>query len=291
MSTHQDKERDAHSGVETTGHEWDGIKELNNPLPKWWLQIFYATVIISLVYWVLFPAIPLVESATTGVLGQSDRADVVSDLEALRAQRAPTMAKLANAPLEAIEQDPDLLSFVLAAGASVFGDNCAPCHGSGAQGSVGYPNLIDDVWIWGGTLEDIRQTIRYGIRSDHSDTRISEMPAFGRDELLTKEQIADLAQYVLSISGQGGDAAAVLRAQPLFAEQCAVCHGEAGMGMREFGAPNLTDADWVYGGDLAAITETITNARRGVMPAWTGRMDDATINALAIYVHALGGGE
>ncbi len=291
MSTHHEKERDAHSGVETTGHEWDGIKELNNPLPKWWLQVFYATVLIAIVYWVLMPAFPLVDSATTGVLGESDRANVASDLAALRAQRAPTMATLSDTPLQAIEQDPDLLSFVLAAGASVFGDNCAPCHGSGAQGGTGYPNLIDDVWIWGGTLDDIRQTIRFGVRSDHADTRLSDMPAFGRDELLTKAQIADLAQYVLSISGQKGDAGAVARAQPLFAEQCAICHGETGQGMRELGAPNLTDRDWLYGSDVESITFTITNARRGVMPAWTGRIDDATINALAIYVHALGGGE
>lgn len=179
----------------------------------------------------------------------------------------------------------------MAAGKSSFGDNCATCHGAGGQGGPGYPNLNDDVWLWGGTLDDIRTTITIGIRSTHEETRQSIMPAFGKDALLTKEQIADAAEYVLALSGQQADAAAVSRAAPLFEEQCSICHGPQGKGMREFGAPDLTDADWLYGSSREAITAQIVNPKMGQMPTWQGRLDKATIDALAVYVHSLGGGE
>lgn len=284
-------EIDEPSGVETTGHEWDGLKELNNPLPRWWVYIFYATILGSIIYMILMPAVPLLHGYTPGILGQSDRRQVAEDVAALRLARAQAGAGLENLSLEQIEANPALLEFAMAAGASAFGDNCATCHGRGAQGARGYPNLRDDDWLWGGTLEDIYTTLRYGVRSGHEQTRISQMPAFGKDGILTAEQISDLVEYVRSLSGGEADKAAVQRAAPVFAEQCSVCHGDQGQGMQAFGAPRLSDRIWLYGSDSDTLRETITNARGGVMPAWQGRLDDITLRALAVYVHSLGGGE
>lgn len=285
------KERDAASGMETTGHEWDGIKELNTPLPRWWLWVFYATIVWSIGYWIVYPAWPLLTTYTPGVLDHSQRQDVADAVQKLKADREELGRVLVGASLEQIESDPALQQFALQAGKSVFGDNCATCHGSGAQGFKGYPNLNDDVWLWGGKLEDIRQTIKYGIRSEHAQTRQSQMPAFGRDQLLEPKQIDDLTQYVLYISGRKADSVAVARVTPLYKEQCAACHGDDGKGKREFGAPNLTDKEWFYGGDAAEIRAQIVNGRGGVMPAWQSRFDPITIDALAVYVHSLGGGE
>jgi cytochrome c oxidase cbb3-type subunit 3 len=285
------KEIDETSGMETTGHEWDGIKELNTPLPRWWLWVFYATVIWSIGYWVLYPAWPTLTGYTQGVLNQSQRDDVARAVGELKSRRADLGRQLAGATLQQIESDPNLLQFAREAGKSAFGDNCATCHGSGAQGFKGYPNLNDDVWLWGGTLDDIRRTIQVGVRSTHPDTRQSIMPAFGRDGLLEKKQIDDLTQYVLALSGQKADAAAVARAETVFKEQCAACHGDDGKGKREFGAPNLTDREWLHGGSEAEIHAQIVNAKGGVMPTWGSRLDAMTIDALAVYVHSLGGGE
>jgi cytochrome c oxidase cbb3-type subunit 3 len=285
------KEIDATSGTETTGHEWDGIKELNTPLPRWWLWVFYATVIWSVGYWVLYPAWPTLTGYTQGVLNQSQRDDVAKAVQALKAQRAELGQKLAAASLEQIEADPNLLQFAREAGKSAFGDNCATCHGSGAQGFKGYPNLNDDVWLWGGTLDDIKKTITVGVRSTHPDTRVSLMPAFGRDKLLEPAQINDVVEYVVSLSGGKTDAEAVSRGTQLYADNCASCHGADGKGLREFGAPNLTDKEWLYGGSREEIKEQIVNARAGVMPTWGQRLDPITIDALAVYVHSLGGGE
>jgi cytochrome c oxidase cbb3-type subunit III len=285
------KEKDEVSGMETTGHEWDGIKELDTPLPRWWLWVFYATVVWSIGYWVLYPAWPTLTGYTPGILHQSQREEVGQAVLELKANREEMGRLLANAPLERIEADPNLQQFALQAGKSAFGDNCATCHGSGAQGFKGYPNLNDDVWLWGGKLEEIRQTLKYGIRSPHPDTRQSQMPAFGRDQLLERKQIDDLVQLVLAMSGQKADAAAVARGRPLFAEQCAACHGDDGKGKRELGGPNLTDREWLYGGEAADIRAQIEAGRGGVMPAWGSRLDPVTIDALAVYVHSLGGGE
>lgn len=287
-------EADHISGVETTGHEWDGIKELNNPLPRWWLFVFYATIAFAVVYWVLMPAwpgLPGADGATPGVLRRSDRAEVVTALGDLNTARAAKGAALKTATAEQILDDPGMRQYAMALGESIFGDNCATCHGAGGRGAKGYPVLADDVWLWGGKLSDIEQTIRHGVRSTDPATRTSEMPAYGRDGFLTSAQINDLVEYVTSLSQRTADVAAVQRAAPIFAKECAACHGPDGKGNRTKGAPNLTDADWLYGGDRDTIRETITNARYGVMPAWGGRFDDTTIKALAIYVHSLGGGE
>ena len=287
-------EIDSHSGVETTGHEWDGIKELNNPLPRWWRFVFWASVAVAIVYWILmpaWPALPGMQGNTQGVLGQSDRANVSGDVHKAMTERAALGAKLASMDATSILKDAELSQLALGLGESAFGDNCATCHGAGGRGAKGYPRLADDVWLWGGSLDQIEQTIRFGIRSGHEQQRTKEMPAFGRDEFLTPAQIDDLVQFVRKTSHQDADAAAALRGEPLFQANCASCHGADARGDRTQGAPNLTDEEWLYGGDVAALSRTIFGPRNGVMPAWTDRLDPATVRALAIYVHALGGGE
>ena len=282
---------DDHSGVETTQHEWDGIKELNNPLPRWWLWIFYATVIWSVIYWVFMPAWPTLSGYTQGLWGHSDRENVAVAIADLQEGRALYASRLNDSSLEVIRANPELLTFAYAAGEAAFGDNCATCHGRGAQGFAGYPSLNDDVWLWGGTLDDIMQTIRFGIRADHPDTRFSQMPAFGTDGILSDAQIDDVTEYVVSLSSGDADAAAASRGAVVYEEQCSFCHGQTATGMRELGAPNLTDAEWLYGGDRETIRASIYNARYGVMPAWEDRLDPAMIRALAIWVHEQGGGE
>ena len=285
-------ERDEHSGVETTGHEWDGITELDNPLPRWWLWIFYGCIAFSIVYWVLMPAWPGLSGYTPGLLKQSDRADLVTELTALQVQRGRNEAQLVTASLQEIEADPALQAHALAIGQSVFGDNCASCHGAGGGGAKGYPNLRDDVWLWGGSLEEIEHTLLVGVRSGHPETRMSMMPAFGRDAILTGTQIGDLTEYVVALSGRQADPAAVARATTLFADNCAACHMPTGIGSREFGAPNLTDREWLNGSDRAAISGQLHNGRNGVMPNWGTRLSPAVIKALAVYVHVnAGGGE
>ena len=278
--------KDEISGIDTTGHEWDGIRELDNPLPRWWLYIFYACILFAVGYWVLMPAWPGLNSYSKGMLGQSDRANVALDMKALQAQRGAAGAALVNASLEQIEADPKLQAYALSAGASVFGDNCATCHGTGGTGAKGYPYLRDDVWIWGGQLSDIEHTLQVGIRSGHANARMSQMPAFGRDQLLTGDQIGDLTEYVTALSRRKADKVAVARAAPVFQAQCAVCHGVEGRGNQAVGAPNLTDQDWLYGGDRNSIHSQIWNAKGGVMPSWEKRFDTATLKALTVYVHA-----
>jgi cytochrome c oxidase cbb3-type subunit 3 len=285
--------RDIETGVETTGHEWDGIHELNKPLPKWWLYVFYATIIWSIGYWLLMPAWPLVASYTKGFLGYSQREKVAEQIETAKAAKAVYRERIAESDLAAINEDPELLRFALAGGEAAFGDNCAPCHGRGAQGAFGYPNLRDDSWLWGGTLDDIQVTILHGIRADDPKTRGlgSQMPAFGKTGVLAEPQIGDVAEYVLSLSGRGDDAEAAKRGAQTFASTCAPCHGPQAKGNPAIGAPDLTDELWLYAGDKAGIAASISNGRVGVMPAWAHRLDAETIKELAIYVHSLGGGQ
>jgi len=281
------------TGTTTTGHVWDGIRELNTPLPRWWLWLFYATILWSVGYWIVYPSWPLMSSYTTGAFHWQSRNAVLSDLEGLKAQRGPLADKLAAASLQEIASDPLLNDFARAQGRPAFAENCAPCHGAGGGGGRGYPNLNDDEWIWGGSLEEIAQTIRHGIRSADADARQgAAMPAFGRDGILKRADVDNVADYIRSLAGLPVGANANLAAgKKVFADNCAVCHGDAGKGKRELGAPNLSDAIWLYGADKAGIAEGVWNGRGGVMPAWAGRLDDATIKALAIYVHSFGGGE
>jgi cytochrome c oxidase cbb3-type subunit III len=290
MSEHH--EVDSVSGRSTTGHEWDGIKELNTPLPRWWILTFYATILWAIGYWIVYPAWPLVTGYTTGLLHYSTRASVAVDLANLESLRGEKMKVLGSTSLADIEKDPALLALARARGRTVFGDNCAPCHGSGGAGAKGYPNLNDDDWLWGGSLDQIMQTIQFGARSGDAKAHEGQMLAFGRDGILKQGEIVTVANYVRSLSGlstaAGFDAAA---GKKIFAANCVSCHGEDGKGNQEFGAPNLTDKIWLYGSDEATIVETITNGRAGVMPAWSGRLDPVTIKALTVFVHSLGGGK
>ncbi|WP_353472882.1 cytochrome-c oxidase, cbb3-type subunit III [Salipiger sp. H15] len=292
MSDKKDTKRDD-LDYETTGHSWDGIEEYNKPLPRWWLMVFYATIIWGVGYTIAYPAWPGVRSATAGLLGWSTRGAVAEEISAQEARLAPMNEKLASVELTSIASDAELSGYAQNAGAAVFRTWCAQCHGSGAAGAKGYPNLLDDDWLWGGSIEDIHTTITHGIRNeDDPEARFSQMPAFGRDGLLERGQIDAVANYVMTLSGETpNDAALVSEGATVFADNCAACHAEDGTGDRMQGAPNLTDAIWLYGGDYATIRETVQNARYGVMPNWNTRLSEAEIRAVATYVHGLGGGE
>jgi len=282
---------DGPTGVETTEHEWDGIRELDNPLPRWWLWTWYITIAVAIVYWVLMPAWPGLHGYTKGVLHQSDRVKVVHDLADLKALRGAEGAQLQTASLEEIERNPKLQAYAMAQGQAIFGDNCATCHGQGGAGGKGYPNLRDDVWLWGGSLEQIQHTITYGVRTGEPGAATTQMPAFGRDQMLKDGQIDDLTEYVVALSRRPANAAAVTRATPLYTEQCVACHGAQGKGDQTKGVPNLTDNEWLYGSRRADIRDQIVNGRGGVMPTWGKRFDPQTIKALTVYIHANAGGQ
>ncbi|MEQ9042173.1 MAG: cytochrome-c oxidase, cbb3-type subunit III [Silicimonas sp.] len=284
--------------VETTGHSWDGLEEYNNPLPRWWLWTFYVTIIWGVLYTIAYPAWPLVSGATAGFLGFSTRADVAEEIAAVESANASNMDALAGVELASLADDNALHGFAVNAGAAIFRANCSQCHGAGAAGvqASGYPNLLDDAWLWGGTIDEIAYTVTHGIRNEQSpDTRWSEMPAFG--EILTEEEITQVVAHVRNISGQEHDAALASAGETVFLDNCASCHGDDGTGDRSLGAPNLTDAIWLYGGSEETLTETVNYARFGVMPAWSEEfrvgsgLSQAEINAVAAYVHQLGGGE
>lgn len=279
-------ERDAHSGVETTGHEWDGIKELNMPAPRWWLIVFALCCVWAVGYWVIYPAWPTLSGNTKGTAGWTQYKKLAHEQAEITARRGEFAAKIKAHSVEEIQKDPELYAFAIAGGKTMFKENCSACHGTGAEGRPGYPNLNDDDWLWGGDLESIYTTIKRGIRSTHEETRSSAMPPFG--EMLTKEQISDVADHVLSLSS-GKDMNE--QGAAVFKQYCSSCHGAEGKGGREFGAPNLADAIWLYGGDKASIKRQIQNPRMGVMPTWESRLPDETIKQLTIYVHSLGGGE
>ena len=276
---------------DTTGHEWDGIQEFNNPLPRWWVWVFYLTIIWGIWYSVAYPAWPGIKDATAGYMGWSTRANVAEAISEAEAANAGINEKLASVELTAIQGDDELQGYATSAGAAVFKTWCAQCHGSGAAGSKGYPNLQDDAWLWGGTMEDIHTTVSHGIRNeDDPDARYSEMPAFG--EILENEQIYQGANYVMTLSGrEPQDAEAATAGEEVFLDNCAACHMDDGTGDRFQGAPNLTDAIWLYGGDYDTIKETVTYSRYGVMPPWSERLSEAEIRAVTTYVHQLGGGE
>lgn len=285
------REIDSVTGVETTGHEWDGLKELNKPLPRWWVLTFYATILWSIGYWIVYPAWPTLNGYTKGIWGYSQRAVVAGEVEAARKGQAGMREQLDKTPLADVRKNPELLRFAQAGGNAAFQTNCAPCHGRGAQGFTGYPNLNDDDWIWGGKIEDVHKTILFGIRSGHKEGRDVQMPKFGVDKVLTAEEISDTAEFVLSFSKKSTDAAAAGRGAKTYKDQCASCHGDDGKGKLDQGAPNLTDGIWLYGGSKDAVVESISTGRGGSMPAWTGRLDAVTLKALAVYVHSLGGGK
>ena len=282
---------DQPTGTETVGHEWDGIEELDTPMPRWWLWTFYASIVFALGYVALYPAWPMIHRGSEGALGWTSRADLAREMSEQKAEMAPMLNAIAGVPIEHLADNQARMQAAVAGGRAAFKVNCVQCHGSGAAGSqtLGYPNLNDDDWLWGGDLATIQTTITHGAR-DPSDgqTRQSQMPAFGRDGILTAEQIGEVADHVLSLSGKAQDNAAGAQ---LFEQNCAVCHGPAGKGTRAVGAPNLSDAIWLYGGTRQDVIAQVTNPRMGTMPAWGRRLDAVTIKMLAAYVHSLGGGE
>ncbi|MFM2041730.1 MAG: cytochrome c oxidase, Cbb3-type, subunit [Pseudomonadota bacterium] len=284
-------EKDAPTGQDTTGHEWDGIKELNTPLPKWWLYTFYATVVFGVGYTVLYPAWPTGKDSTEGTLGWTQRQELAATMAAEQERLAPILARIEATDIAEIRKDPELMGVVQAKGRQAFADNCAGCHGAGGAGSTGFPTLADDDWIWGGSPEQILHTVAYGVRNANPDSRIMDMPRFGADGLLEAEQIDQVTEYVLSLTGAATNPGAAELGAAVFAENCASCHGDAGDGSVDMGAPRLNDGIWLYGGDKASVLHSVTYARRGNMPAWSERLDPATVKVLTAYVHALGGGQ
>jgi cytochrome c oxidase cbb3-type subunit 3 len=289
---------DQATGVETVGHEWDGIQELNNPLPRWWVWTFYLTILFAIGYVAVYPELPLIDKGTQGLWGWTSRGQLAAETSAAEARHGPLIAALAQVPTERLAGDPELMRSAIAGGKAAFKVNCVQCHGSGAAGSAaggagGYPNLNDDDWLWGGDIKAIEYSITHGIRQPSVDgqKRFSQMPAFGRDGLLSPAEIQALVSHVRTLSGKEQPGGAAVRGGELFAANCASCHGPDGKGLRQFGAPNLTDAIWLRGGSRAEITASISNAPAGVMPAWGSRLDPVTIKMLAAYVHSLGGGE
>jgi len=284
--------KDHKNQVPTTGHSWDGIEEFDNPMPRWWLWTFYACIVWAIGYSIAYPAWPLISKATPGLLGFSTRAEVAKDIAEVEQSLAQINATLANTELAEISADPELLGYAKNKGAAVFRTWCAQCHGSGAAGvqANGYPNLLDNDWLWGGTMEDIHLTITHGIRNtSDDDARFSEMPSFG--EILEKQEISQVANYVMSLTGDPQDADQVAAGETVFLDNCAACHADDGTGDRYQGAPNLTDAIWLYGDGYDNIVAQVTVARNGVMPNWNTRLDEAEIRAVSTYVHSLGGGE
>ncbi|WP_296423719.1 cytochrome-c oxidase, cbb3-type subunit III [Yoonia sp.] len=284
------KDIDEVTGTDTTGHSWDGIKELNNPLPRWWLYTLYLCIIWAVGYSIMYPAWPMISKASAGVLGYSTRGEVAADIAKFEAANAEISAQLAAADLTTLSQNEELMRFATSAGGAVFRNNCSQCHGSGAAGAKGYPNLLDDDWLWGGDFENISYTIRHGIRNEEDfDARYSQMTAF--DEILSNAEIDAVVQHVRALSNQDHDAALAAEGASVFMDNCAACHGDDAMGNRDLGAPDLTDAIWLYGGDAATLEQTVRYARFGVMPPWGERLTDAEVQAVAAYVHQLGGGE
>lgn len=279
-------------GYGTTGHSWDGIEEWNNPLPRWWLWTFYVTIAWGVLYTIAFPAWPLISTATQGLLGYSTRENVQNEIAVVAERNAPLNEQLVAIDLATIRDNAELHSYAINKGAAVFRANCSQCHGSGAAGvqASGYPSLLDDAWLWGGEIDQIAYTIRHGIRNEQDpDAHWSEMPAYG--DIYSEEEISQVVNYVLSLSNSEHDAGLAAAGEELFLNECSACHMENGMGEPSLGAPNLTDAVWLYGGDYDRLVETVTYSRFGIMPAWGLRLTDAEVAATAAYVHQLGGGQ
>lgn len=283
-------EKDSVSGQMTTGHEWDGIKELNTPLPKWWVYVFWASVIWAIAYWIAMPAWPTVNGFTPGVLGYSSRAELDNELKAQKAARSKYESKIAALSPEDILKDKDLRNFATVGGKIAFGENCSACHGAGGVGVAGaYPRLADDEWIWGGTLADIQQSIAFGVRNANKESRQSEMMPFGTGDALPADQLGQLADYVVSLAAK--TPAAGSAGEAIFTERCVACHSEGGVGNKDMGAPALNNNIWLFKGGKEGVIAQVTKPQHGSMPAWSERLDATTIKMLTVYVHSLGGGQ
>lgn len=283
---HHDAEIDPVTGYETTGHDWNGIRELNTPFPRIVIWALALAFLYSVVAWVLLPAWPTGRDFTRGVLGLDQQRTAMQGFERLERARSDWMARFETADLDALTADPALMVRAMPAARRLFEDNCAACHGVRGTGGPGFPSLTDADWLWGGSPEAIAETVRVGINSGHPDTRVSQMPAFGRDGMLPREAVQAVADYVLSLrSGTADPHGAGAQA---FAENCVACHGENGSGGVGTGAPSLAGGHWIHGGDRRTVLATIHGGRQGVMPSWAGRLSAAEMNLLAVFVSRLG---
>jgi cytochrome c oxidase cbb3-type subunit III len=283
-------EKDSVTGHNTTGHEWDGLKELNQPLPKWWVYTLYASVVWAVGFCILYPSFPGLNGYYHGILGYSTRASVDSAVAEVVKQRSVTMDQIQAKSFDEIRKDPALMAAAQTAGRITFAENCQPCHGAGGGGNPGYPALAAGNRLWGGRLEDIQQTITHGIRGADPDARQSLMPRFGADGALKPAEIQAVADYVMTLYG-AAPTANIPAGKQLFADNCAVCHGDAGQGNREVGGPRLAAKTHLFAQDRDGVVAQVNNPRMGVMPNWSTRLNEATIKSLALYVHGLGGGE
>ena len=281
------EDRDPHSGYLMTGHEWNGIKELNTPVPRLVYLSLLVTFLFAVAYWLLMPAFPIWSTFTKGLLGADDRAAVTASVKQAIADRGAWTDQIAGKSFAQIEADPRLIAAVRETGRTLFGDNCAVCHGRDARGGKGFPNLTTSSWLWGGSLEAIEQTIRVGINSTHPDTRVSQMPAFGRDGMLKRDEMENVVAYVMSLSRrQAGKEGAerIAAGKAVFAANCAACHGPEGLGNPEVGAPNLVDHYWVHGSDANALYADVWGGLQGQMPAWEGRLSPIERKVLVLYI-------
>jgi cytochrome c oxidase cbb3-type subunit III len=277
---------DEATGMATTGHSWDGIQELDTPMPLWWVWVFFATFVFSVAYVVVYPAMP---GGSKGLWGWSSRGDLTEQVETAKTAQAAYRDRVSAASLEDIIANDDLFQFAVSAGKSAFQVNCIQCHGTGAAGGPGFPNLQDDEWLWGGDINAIAATITHGVRNGGDEARDSLMPSFGADGILDATAVENVSAYVLSLSGavaEKGDKAA---GQTVFTENCVACHGEQAQGLPEFGAPNLANAVWLFGGSQDKLIAQINKPSHGVMPAWGPRLGDATVKELTTYIYSLGG--
>jgi cytochrome c oxidase cbb3-type subunit 3 len=282
-------ERDEFSGHMTTGHEWNGIKELNAPVPRIIWMFLITTTILAVIWTILMPSWPGVHGYFRGLLGVDQRISVAETVAQGVAERAGWTAQITNADFATIQANPALMGIVNETGEALFGDNCAACHGTRGTGNNGYPNLAAAPMMWGDEPETIMETIRVGINSAHPETRLAQMLAFGRDKMLDQGQIELVAEYVQSLSDPA--IASTAEGATVFADNCAGCHGSDAKGIAGSGAPNLTDAFWIYGGDRASIRQSIHNGRQGLMPTWEGRLSPLDIKLLALYVLELRSGQ
>ncbi len=278
------RERDPVSGTELTGHEWDGIKEMDTPVPWASRWALWASIAVSVLFWLLYPSFPLVSGYAKGLLGYSTRAEVAAAVDQAEAERAQAFAPFQSEDIAALAADPALKARYGQAIGKLYADNCAACHTAGLTGQAGFPDLKDGHWLWSGSPEEVEYSIRYGINAAHDDTRSAQMLAFGADGMLDKAEVKEAVEFVLSLSGQAHNAELAEAGRAVFEDHCAACHGDDGRGGYENGAPDLGDDRWIYGGSRGDIYRSVYYGRMGVMPAWAGRLSDAEIRMLTLYV-------
>ncbi len=282
------EERDPKTGYLTTGHEWNGIKELNTPVPRLVYVFLILAALYSVVYWILMPAWPIGVTYTKGLLGVDQRQTVQDSLKQAALGRSGWEKQIETESYANIQADPRLMTIVRQTGRTLFGDNCAACHGFNAKGGPGFPNLTTSSWLWGGDPAAIAETIRVGINSTHPDTRVSQMPAFGHDQMIPAADVDKVVAFVQTLSDPSAAKDAppgqVEAGQKIFAANCAACHGDDGKGKTDLGAPNLTDKFWIYGGDKQTIINTVWYGRQGRMPTWENRLSALDRKILALYL-------